>query len=204
MTENSYQPRVSGDPAVLRFGEPEGLGPLVEAQIDGKVGTIPRRWKARAEVVGNVGHYALIHYRWHAPKTFSADKIELFAPRGEGVDLLRFPNSEIVEFGHRSARDLAKLIHLDEEIPGGLPAELKKRMKDMELIRAALFYSMSSSNGYQVVAAQLDMPRQTAALRIAEARKRGFLPPVDTPHSELWDFVKAKYEQVVSAYGAEQ
>jgi hypothetical protein len=75
--------------------------------------------------------------------------------------------------------------------------------KELELITAAIYY-LTSSGIYQVMAEQMGTPRQTAAMRIADAHKHGFLSPVDAPHSELWNFVIGKYEQWKKDNGTEQ
>ena len=66
-------------------------------------------------------------------------------------------------------------------------------MKDIEIIKTATDYS-TNSKAYQVVVGQMGVPKQAAAMRIADVRKRGFLRPLDKPHSELWSFAVAGYE----------
>ena len=197
-------PTSPGRVAKLTFGEPYDLGPFVEAHIDGKPGTIPSRWKVRAEVEGHEGHYAVIYYKWHFPSTATADRMELNSPKSHGVSPSYFSELDIAEHGFESAKTLARLIDLTDEIPGGVPSAVVRRMKELELIKAAIYYSMSSNRGYQVVAEQMNMPRQTAAMRISEARKQGYLPPLETPHQELWSYVTGKYEQWKKENGVEQ
>ena len=76
-------------------------------------------------------------------------------------------------------------------------------LKEIEIIKAATFYSMSRG-GCQVVAEQMGIPGQTAAMRIADRRKQGVMPPLDKPRSELWSFVVAGFEHWKKDNGTEQ
>jgi predicted DNA-binding protein (UPF0251 family) len=76
-------------------------------------------------------------------------------------------------------------------------------LKELELIKAARYFSMSG-RGYQVVAEQMGIARQTTAMPIACARKHGSLPPLDGPHRKLWSFVVAGFEHWEKDSGTER
>lgn len=195
MSKAPTNPRrvVRPDHPLLIPGQAEATGRLVPANIDSKFGTIPSSWKIRIDVNGKAGHYAIVHYSWHFPGIASPDKVEVFGPSAVGAMPEQFEGAYLHDLGYWLSGQLVEFSPLPAELPGGTATELQLRLKEYELLKVATYYAAGKNAGFKWVSETMGIPRQTAALRIQEARDRGFLPHVD--HPDVWGFVSEQVKK---------
>ena len=192
--ETSYPRRVVLNNVRLESAEPINIGGPTPIRVGDKWGRAPSRWTVPVllAVAGEKKEIAVaeaqIDYETLFPDEIRAKRITIDSKVGE-LSGEYFTAEYLDDLGEYWGNELVTLAPLLDRIPGGSIATAERQLKEMELLKVATAYAAGGTKGFKAVSDVMGIPRQTAALRIQAARAAGFIPPVDTPVEEVWDFV---------------